>query len=288
MSLDDRIRAAARELDGSTDLAASVSAYWQVEERYRTEMATAAPAAALHRRAVGVDAYLHAEEAAREGRTADANALFADAARCGIGDPADSGHEREEDPLDAVVAAAAAGGRLAREIVLQEIRPFVRALCAVVSGSRSVDELTRLICGAVVAALPEYVPQIPFLEFVHDVAFRCLATFPTSPTAHGSTAGPREAVARMLRQLPAKQCDVLVLRILMGFSAERTAEILRTTPGAVRVAQHKALARLRDGLDQPPADELPPAPEWPSIRLSGVDRDDPEGVELWPRRPSRG
>jgi RNA polymerase sigma-70 factor, ECF subfamily len=284
MSLDDRIRAAARELDGSTDLAASVSAYWQVEERYRTEMAGAASAAALHRRAVGVDAYLQGEEAAREGRNADANALFAGAARCGIADPADLGHEREGDSLDAVVAAAAAGGRLAREIVLQEIRPFVRALCAVVSGSGSVDELTRLICGAVVAALPEYVPQIPFLEFVHDVALRFLATVPTSPTEHGSTAGPREAVARMLRRLPGKQRDVLVLRILMGLSVERTAEILRTTPGAVRVVQHKALAHLRAGLDRPPADGLPPARGWPSIRGSGK----PEGAEFRPRRPSRG
>ena len=35
------------------------------------------------------------------------------------------------------------------------------------------------------------------------------------------------------------------VRIQMGLSAEETAEVVGSTPGAVRVAQHRALARLR-------------------------------------------
>jgi RNA polymerase sigma-70 factor (ECF subfamily) len=287
MSLDDRIRAAARELDGSTDLAASISVYWRVEERYRTEMATAPAAAALHRRAIGVDAYLRGEAAARNDRTADAEALFAAAARCGVGDPTDL--DGEGDPIDMVIAAGRTGGRLAVEILLQEIRPFVRALSAtVVSGSEAIEDCTRVICLSVLTALPTYDPQIPFLEFVHGVAQRFLETSRTNPPDRESTAGLRAAVTGSLRQLPAKQRDVLVLRILMGFSAERTAEMLGTTPGAVRVAQHKALARVRARLNQGPADDQPPAREWPSIQRNGVGRDDREGVEFRPRRPSRG
>ncbi|MFC4948357.1 sigma factor-like helix-turn-helix DNA-binding protein [Pseudonocardia sp. GCM10023141] len=48
-----------------------------------------------------------------------------------------------------------------------------------------------------------------------------------------------------LRDLPAAQRDVVVMRIVLGLSAEETAQHLSTTPGAVRVTQHRAPARLR-------------------------------------------
>ncbi|WP_379626049.1 hypothetical protein [Pseudonocardia sp. GCM10023141] len=35
------------------------------------------------------------------------------------------------------------------------------------------------------------------------------------------------------------------MRIVLGLSAEETAQHLSTTPGAVRVTQHRAPARLR-------------------------------------------
>jgi len=39
-----------------------------------------------------------------------------------------------------------------------------------------------------------------------------------------------------------------VLRIVVGLSAEETAEIVGASPGAVRVAQHRALIRLRKNI----------------------------------------
>jgi RNA polymerase sigma-70 factor (ECF subfamily) len=45
--------------------------------------------------------------------------------------------------------------------------------------------------------------------------------------------------------LPAKQREILVLRVVVGLSAEETADAVGATPGQVRVAQHRALARLR-------------------------------------------
>ena len=52
-------------------------------------------------------------------------------------------------------------------------------------------------------------------------------------------------MARLLEVLPAKQREIVVLRVVVGLSAEETADAVGSTPGAVRVAQHRALARLR-------------------------------------------
>ena len=53
---------------------------------------------------------------------------------------------------------------------------------------------------------------------------------------------------RLLDTLPDKQRNVIVLRVVVGLSAEETAEVIGLTSGAVRVAQHRALARLRNVL----------------------------------------
>lgn len=49
----------------------------------------------------------------------------------------------------------------------------------------------------------------------------------------------------LLQVLPDKQREIVLLRVVVGLSAEETAEAVGSTPGAVRVAQHRALARLR-------------------------------------------
>ncbi len=57
-----------------------------------------------------------------------------------------------------------------------------------------------------------------------------------------------EAAERMntlLAVLPEKQREILILRVVVGMSAEETAEAVGSTAGAVRVAQHRALARLK-------------------------------------------
>ena len=50
---------------------------------------------------------------------------------------------------------------------------------------------------------------------------------------------------RLLDLLPPHQRELLVLRVAVGLSAEETGAVLGMTAGAVRVAQHRALARLR-------------------------------------------
>jgi RNA polymerase sigma-70 factor (ECF subfamily) len=56
--------------------------------------------------------------------------------------------------------------------------------------------------------------------------------------------------AGLLDTLPARQREILVLRIILGLSAEETAEAVGlSSAGAVRVAQHRALTTLRRGLE---------------------------------------
>ena len=74
------------------------------------------------------------------------------------------------------------------------------------------------------------------------------------PERFSGEAGPEqmaiesESSARMnalLQVLPEKQREILILRVVVGMSAEETAEAVGSTAGAVRVAQHRALARLK-------------------------------------------
>ncbi|MBM7459985.1 RNA polymerase sigma-70 factor (ECF subfamily) [Rhodococcus coprophilus] len=50
---------------------------------------------------------------------------------------------------------------------------------------------------------------------------------------------------RLLQVLPEKQREILILRLVMGLSAEETAAAVGSTAGAIRVAQHRAIARLK-------------------------------------------
>jgi RNA polymerase sigma-70 factor (ECF subfamily) len=57
------------------------------------------------------------------------------------------------------------------------------------------------------------------------------------------------AVAR-IKRLPGPQAEVVLLRVLGGYSAEEVAELTGRTPGSVRVIQHRALRRLAKELDK--------------------------------------
>jgi RNA polymerase sigma-70 factor (ECF subfamily) len=53
-----------------------------------------------------------------------------------------------------------------------------------------------------------------------------------------------EAVERILALLPPEQAEVVLLRVVAGLDGESVAAITGRRPGAVRVAQHRALKRL--------------------------------------------
>jgi RNA polymerase sigma-70 factor (ECF subfamily) len=58
-------------------------------------------------------------------------------------------------------------------------------------------------------------------------------------------AGDADQVRSLLDRLPDNLRELLLLRVAVGLSAEETGRALGMTPGAVRVAQHRALSRLR-------------------------------------------
>ncbi len=176
------------------------------------------------------------------------------------------------DRLDAAVAQAVAGDRGALREVAETIRPivvrYVRArLGAAERVGLSADDVAQEVCMAAIQALPRYQDQgRPFLAFVYGIASHKVAdayraagrnrSEPTDevPERFSLDAGPEQmainsdSAARMkklLSVLPEKQREILTLRIVVGLSAEETAEAVGSTPGAVRVAQHRALARLK-------------------------------------------
>jgi RNA polymerase sigma-70 factor (ECF subfamily) len=174
--------------------------------------------------------------------------------------------------IDQLVAAAVTGDGRARDDLLELIHPLVLKYCRARLGRQeslmgSADDVAQDVCMAVVSALPNYqLKGLSFRAFVYGIAahkvtdaFRAIgrnraepvAELPDGPvTADGPehrllAAEMSARLGKLLSQLTARQREVLVLRLAVGLSAEETAQAVRSTPGAVRVTQHRALGRLR-------------------------------------------
>ncbi|MGW5053209.1 sigma-70 family RNA polymerase sigma factor [Actinokineospora sp. NPDC004072] len=179
------------------------------------------------------------------------------------------------DGLDTWVGAAVEGDPRAVEHVLASVRPLVVRYCRARVGRQersfaSADDVAQEVCLAVLTALPGYRDQgRPFLAFVYGIAAHKVAdahraakrnrSEPVAevPDEAETDAGPEQIAMQvelsrrmedLLQILPDKQREIVVLRVVVGLSAEETAEAVGSTPGAVRVAQHRALARLRKTL----------------------------------------
>jgi RNA polymerase sigma-70 factor (ECF subfamily) len=167
-----------------------------------------------------------------------------------------------------------AGGAV--EGVLRWIRPLVVRYCRARVGAQektfvSADDVAQEVCLAVLTALPSYRDQgRPFLAFVYGIAAHKVADahraaarnradpVPEIPdTPELAENGPEAQVMQgelarrmttLLGTLPDRQREIVFLRVVVGLSTEETAEAVGSTPGAVRVAQHRALNRLRSAL----------------------------------------
>jgi RNA polymerase sigma-70 factor (ECF subfamily) len=164
---------------------------------------------------------------------------------------------------------AAQGHQDAMEALLAQLRPaivrYVRARLAR-TGSQDEDDVAQEVCLALMSALPSYQDLgRPFTAFVFGIAAHKVADavrgaarsplpVPVVPDLPDRCLGPEETVvagvdARLARlllaTLPDSQRRLLLLRVVAGLSAEDTGYVLDMSPGAVRVAQHRALARLR-------------------------------------------
>ncbi|MFE9750863.1 sigma-70 family RNA polymerase sigma factor [Saccharothrix saharensis] len=193
------------------------------------------------------------------------------------GEDSRSSSARGEGGAESYVEAAVRGDRRAVEALLAEIRPVIVKYCRARVGhgqrsSASAEDVAQEVCLAVLKALPTYREQgRPFLAFVYGIAAHKVAdahrasarnraeSVPELPDSPGVEPGPEqralhgelsERMGRLLDVLPDRQREILVLRVVLGLSAEETATAVGSTPGAVRVAQHRALTRLRKALDE--------------------------------------
>ena len=176
------------------------------------------------------------------------------------------------DELDTAVAAAAQGDRTALALVLENIRPMVVRYCrgrvgAAERGHLSADDVAQEVCLAVVTALPRYQDQgRPSMAFVYGIAAHKVADAHRSSARNKSEPvsevpdvialddGPEQRALdsessrqmhELLGTLPEKHREILILRLVVGMSAEETAVAVGSTAGAVRVAQHRAIAKLK-------------------------------------------
>ncbi|GAB3885541.1 sigma-70 family RNA polymerase sigma factor [Microbispora bryophytorum subsp. camponoti] len=177
----------------------------------------------------------------------------------------------DEPDLRELTSLAVQGDRTAIESLLRHLRPMVVRYCRArlgrVSGQYHIaDDVAQEVCIAVLSALPRYRDMgRPFASFVFGIASHKVAdalrssvrsAVPTQdlPDGPDEGPGPEETVVRyieaqhardLLARLPDTQRELLILRVVSGLSAEETGNVLGMSPGAVRVAQHRALARLR-------------------------------------------
>lgn len=174
----------------------------------------------------------------------------------------------DDAALLACALRARDGDREALEELLGALRPGVFRYCQARIGQRELaQDVTQEVCMALVAALPRFRDEgRPFAAFAYGIASRQVAqayrvagrrretTVDVVPEVTDGGVGPEGATMqaesaaearRMLDTLPEAQREILLLRVAAGLSAEETAAVLGSTPGAVRVAQHRALTKLR-------------------------------------------
>ncbi len=166
---------------------------------------------------------------------------------------------------------AAQGRQDAIEALLRQFRPAIVRYCRArlaqtQTGGQDADDLAQEVCLALLSALPSYRDMgRPFGAFVFAIAAHKVADaargaarsplpVPVLPDLPDRCLGPEEIVVAgvdarrarvLLARLPAGQRRLLLLRVVAGLSAEDTGYVLDMSPGAVRVAQHRALIRLR-------------------------------------------
>jgi RNA polymerase sigma-70 factor, ECF subfamily len=177
----------------------------------------------------------------------------------------------DENDLRDLTTLAVQGDPAAVESLIGRVRPMIVRYCRArlgrVSGQYHIaDDVAQEVCIAVLGALPRYRDMgRPFASFVFGIASHKIAdalrsairaAVPTEDLPDGPDEGPgpeetvvryieAERARRLLDRLPDHQRELVLLRVVAGLSAEETGNVLGMSAGAVRVAQHRAIARLR-------------------------------------------
>jgi RNA polymerase sigma-70 factor, ECF subfamily len=179
---------------------------------------------------------------------------------------------RRDAELNRLAALASGGNQQSLEDLLGQIRPMVVQYCRArigtgTLGTQSAEDIAQDTLIAVVGALERWRPEKRVMAFVYGIAsnkvvdaYRAAGrdrSVPTDvvPDAPDLDHGPEQAAVhgsvvaelrRLLDELPEHHREILVLRVALGMTAVETAAAVGSTSGAVRVTQHRALAKLRE------------------------------------------
>nr|WP_156822454.1 RNA polymerase sigma factor ShbA [Demetria terragena] len=174
-------------------------------------------------------------------------------------------------PLRDLAASAIQGDQAAVDELMGAVYRlavrYARARLGAFPGARdAAQDAAQEVCVAVLTSLSRYTDRgLPFEAFVYRIASHKVAdvqrgtlrsAVPTDdvPDQVDPAAGPEERavlddqaaeVWSLMERLSPQHREIVTLRVAVGLSAEETGEALGMSAGAVRVAQHRALARLR-------------------------------------------
>ncbi len=162
------------------------------------------------------------------------------------------------------------------EAVLRGLRPVILRYCRARLSYQVADDVAQEVCLALMSARQgrpgcfttgRTVTAYAFGIAQHKVAdamrasVRLAVPVPELPDLPDGRPGPEETmlarwegeqVRRALAQLPSLQRRLLLLRVVSGLTASETGALLGMSAEAVRVAQHRALARMRKLLASEP------------------------------------
>lgn len=177
--------------------------------------------------------------------------------------------------IQAAVSRATAGDKRALQEVINLIHPSVTRYCRARVGHEkypTADDIAQEVCLAVARAIPSYEDKgLPFMAFVYRIAANKIVDGrrvhgrdqlqPTDdvPDVEVTDSTPElevleldacNEVADLLDILGDRAREIITLRVFGGYSAEETAEMMEMSAGAVRVAQFRALTKLRKHIEK--------------------------------------
>lgn len=171
--------------------------------------------------------------------------------------PADArcGTEHEER----LVTAAQANPRAFAPLYEQHVDRIYRYCYFRLGNSQAAEDATSEVFLKAMAALPRYRPGV-FAAWLYTIARNVVADHyaarERAPAGLGDTSPAdvgrdeeRQALLAALAQLPAEQRTVIELQFA-GWSGEEIAASLGKTPAATKMIRYRAVARLRDLLQQ--------------------------------------
>jgi RNA polymerase sigma-70 factor, ECF subfamily len=169
------------------------------------------------------------------------------------------------------VPAARTGDPDALVRLMKLVEPFVLRWCQARVGSSpgqvSAEDVAQEVCRAIEDGIEHDRPDGPFLAWVAGItsnkaaeAYRRHQRERPTPNGEGPDADdtaegravammrgePTKELRLLLDHLPETMQAVLIMRIAQGLSVEETGRVLDMSEGNVRVAQHRALERLRE------------------------------------------